>query len=445
MGKLKRLLRDIFLPVIGSRNITFYFSTLSLSDSLLALSYSACALLRLPVAHQGRERLSKKVSTVFGQRQIFFYGSARSALCNHLKCLGFERDLEVILTGFTCDVVPNAVIQAGLKPIYADIQPESFCMSVESVREKISAKSRVLIIQHTFGIPADLDALLALAREYDLYVIEDCAVSLGSAYKERLTGTFGDAAIFSFELSKVITSCRGGMLFVNSDKLQGIRKHKEHYRSVPEQSTLFSGNILFQTGLSGILYRPLLYNIGKYIAFIMFKLGFFKYSSSCLEEKAQMPENYTVRLSDEQAIILLRQMEGLDTKVNNSRRIASWYYEHLSGLSDVVPYEYAEDRMINFIRYPVLVSNRNMLIEEFNKNGIELGLWFTAPLSSPSIDHALFGYTRGECPHAEKVADNICNLPTHIRLEEKDLEKIGMIFRKLNDSMYGTTLAGAVN
>jgi dTDP-4-amino-4,6-dideoxygalactose transaminase len=119
--------------------------------------------------------------------------------------LALESDAEVLVTGFTCEVVPNAVLQAGYKPCYVDIDPASFCTDPLSVESRINEKTRVLVIQHSFGIAAPIDELMAIARRHNLFVIEDCAVSLGTHYYGRPTGTWGDAAIYSFELSKVIT------------------------------------------------------------------------------------------------------------------------------------------------------------------------------------------------------------------------------------------------
>ena len=146
----------------------------------------------------------------FNCRDIFLYNSARSALYSHLKALGLPRDSEVLLTGFTCDVVANSVIQSGLNPVYVDIDKANFCMSLRSLKNNLSKYSRVIIIQHTYGISPEMEDILKIAKKNNLYVIEDCAVAFGEKYGKRYCGLFGDAAIFSFELSKTITSCRGG-------------------------------------------------------------------------------------------------------------------------------------------------------------------------------------------------------------------------------------------
>ncbi|PIS30333.1 hypothetical protein COT42_03215 [Candidatus Saganbacteria bacterium CG08_land_8_20_14_0_20_45_16] len=421
---MRQLFKSVFNFVLGKRNIGFYFATLNAADSFLALFYSFAVLLGLPIASKGGEKLRVLAQNDFGDKKIFFYVSARSALYGHLKCLGFEPGSEVIVTGFTCEVVPNAVVQAGLKPVYIDINPANYCMDPKLLKEKITNKSRVLIIQHTFGIPAQIDELLAIAREHNLYVIEDCAVSLGTRFKGELTGTFGDAAIFSFELSKTITSCRGGMLLINTDNLNGIKKQQDFYEKVPEQPVFYASNILLQLGLSGLLYRPVIFNLGKYLISFLFKLKVFKNSTSVQEEHAKMPENYLLRLSGQQAEVLVRQWKKLDKIIDNSKKLALVYYEGLRDVRKLSAFPIKPEARVNLIRYPILVDNRQDMLDFFWTKGIELDKWFAAPLSSPIIDHSLFGYTFGQCPVAEKCASQICNLPTNLRTTASDARKI---------------------
>ena len=404
----------------GKREISFYFSTLTLADSLLALCYGLLVLAGLPVARGGRERFTRLVAQMFGTKEIHLYGSARSALYAHLKSLGLEPGAEVIVTGFTCEVVPNAVINAGLTPVYADIDPESYCMTAGSAAKVVSERTRVLIVQHTFGVAAELEPLLDLARRHGLYVIEDCAVSLGSFYRDRLTGTFGDAAIFSFELSKTITSCWGGMLLVNSGERDGGRKQREFYRQVPAQHPVQSGRLLMQLGLSGLLSRPVLCNLGKYASSFFYASGFFRRSTSPEELDGKLPAGYLHSLSDPQAVLLLRQLKRLERITGHSCGVAKYYQEELAALPGITPYRSPEGARYNLIRYPLRCGDRDQWGPEFQRASIDLGLWFTAPLSSPEVDHPLFGYRQGDCPNAEEVAATICNLPTNLRVTEKD-------------------------
>lgn len=418
----------------GGRSITFYFNTIDFSDSLLALFYMLCVFLRIPVARDGRKRLSEIIKKGFNAKAVYLFGSARSGLYALLKTLRLDQGSEVIITGFTCEVVSNAVIQAGLKPIYADINPSTFCMEPESLKQSITDKSSVLIIQHTFGIPADIDTLIEIAKKHDLYVIEDCAVSLGSRYKGRPTGTFGDAAIFSFELSKTITACRGGLLILNSDKKQIIEAMERFHRDVPEQNILYSSKLLLQLGLSGILYKPYMHMVGKYLIAILFKSGIFSESTTDLERDGKMPPDYLLKLSNAQANILIRQWKKLPFIFQRSKEIATFYDCKLNGERKIQAPLIENYAIPNLIRYPILVENRTKWIRLFQENGVEPGLWFTAPISSPATNHAKCCYEYGSCPKAEWVSDRIFNLPTHLQLQKEDMDRIFYLCLKASRS-----------
>lgn len=427
----KNLLFSLLKFLILRRQINFYFQTVSLLDAIYSLFLCICGKASFPFIISSREKLARAVEERYHDSDAYFYISARSALYGLLKSLGFETGSEVIITGFTCDAVPNAILQAGLKPVYADIDAKTFCMSPESVRQRITDKSRVLLIQHTYGIPADIESLLFIARNYGLYVVEDCAVSLCSKYEDKYLGTFGDASIFSFELSKKITSCRGGMLLINTMKLNGKIKHGHYNETVPEQSVKYSSNLLLQLGLSGILYRPIIFNLGQYLVALLFKIGVFRPSTSHLERQAEMPESYCIKMSPEQATILYRQWRRLDIICHNSKDLSRYYCDNLKNINGLIPYEYG-DETYDLIRYPLIVDDREALFDAFRRENIELGLWFTAPISAPDINGALFGYISGSCPKAEDIVKKICNLPTHLRIRKKDADRIIAVCRSGN-------------
>lgn len=122
------------------------------------------------------------------------FWKGRVALYAILKALGIGEGDEVLVEGFTCVVVPNAVIFAGAKPVYIAPDPKTYNMDVSQIETAITSKTKAIIVQHTFGLPADMDSILNIAKKYNLRVIEDCAPALGAIYKGRKVGTFGDAA-----------------------------------------------------------------------------------------------------------------------------------------------------------------------------------------------------------------------------------------------------------
>ena len=425
MTFLTTIAKDLILTLNGKREISFYFQTLKASDSLLAIWYSMMNFIGIRASESNRNIFLKKVHSLFKYKEAFLFGSARSALYSLLHSLDFDSQSEVILTGFTCDVVPNAVIQAGLKPIYVDIDPSNYCMSPLSLIESITKQTKVVVIQHTYGIPADIDSLIEIAHKHSLYVIEDCAVSLGSRYNGKLTGRFGDAAIFSFELSKTITSCRGGLLTINNNKMEAIDKVENFYKKgVPEQNKSYRIKILLQLGISGLLHHPRVLPLGKYFNALLFKLKLFSYSTLPIETKAKRPENYLLKLSPEQCAILSRQWDRLPETIAQSKSNMGYYLNRCEKMLNRDFVQYIQKHDINFIRFPIRIPNRDKLVNTLNENRIELGLWFTAPISSVSTNQKLFYYTSKQCEISEDVSSSIINLPVHPRIKHEDMDRI---------------------
>ena len=419
------LFYDIVFVLKGGRELSFYFQTLKMSDSILALWYATLNVIGIRVSETKRILFLDKIQSMYKSEVSFLFGSARSALYSLLRSLEFGEQDEVIITGFTCDVVPNAIIQAGFQPVYADINPTNYGMSPSSFKSKITPKTKAVVIQHTFGIPCDIKSLLEIAKKHSLFVIEDCAVSLGTKYNGQLTGTFGDAAIFSFELSKTITSCRGGLLTINNGNMMAVEKVTQFYESnVPEQENKYRIKTLMQLGLSGLFYHPRFLPVGKYLIAAMFKIKLFIFSTSQKEKRAQLPKNYLHRLSEEQCVILSRQWEQLPAIIEQSK-VNSLYY--ISNCSEMLNYEfieYVKKHEINMIRFPLIVKRRDDIVRSFRKESLDIGLWFTAPISSNNTNQEIFGYTKGQCPVSEIVCDEIINLPVHSRVKISDMDKL---------------------
>jgi hypothetical protein len=147
----------------------------------------------------------------------FSRGSAALYAC--LKALGIGPGDEVIVTGYTCVVVANAVKFLGGKCVYADIDPRTYGTAATTTQKAISSRTRVIIAQHTFGIPADILTIRKIARQHGIFLIEDCALSIGSKYQGRVVGSVGDAAFWSGAWTKPIPCGRGGFLSVKDDQL----------------------------------------------------------------------------------------------------------------------------------------------------------------------------------------------------------------------------------
>ncbi|MCA1928241.1 MAG: aminotransferase class I/II-fold pyridoxal phosphate-dependent enzyme, partial [Calditerrivibrio sp.] len=162
--------------------------------------------------------------------KVFTFFKGRVALYAILKSMGIGDKDEVILPGFTCVVVPNAISYTGAIPVYVDIDIKNFNIDVDKIEEKISKNTKAIIAQHTFGIPAEMDEIKKLCKKYNLFLIEDACHCLGSKYKGEELGTIGDASFFSSQWSKPITTGLGGWAKINNDELlKKMEKEYEHF------------------------------------------------------------------------------------------------------------------------------------------------------------------------------------------------------------------------
>ena len=145
------------------------------------------------------KRAMELLEGYFGENiQAITYDSGRSALYHALLALDVGEGDEVLVQAFTCMVVINAICWTGARPVYVDIEKDTLNMDPVKADHACSDKTKVIILQHTFGLPANIDALLDVAKKHNLKTIEDCAHSLGARYKGKLTGTYADIGMLSF-------------------------------------------------------------------------------------------------------------------------------------------------------------------------------------------------------------------------------------------------------
>jgi len=157
--------------------------------------------------------------------------SATAGLHTAVSACGIGPGDEVIVTPYTMSASATAIIMQNAKPIFADIDEEIFCMNPSEIEKNITSHTRAIIVVHLFGYPAEMDAIIKIAKKYNLYVIEDCAQAPGAIYQGKLVGTIGDIGVFSLNQHKTITSGEGGFAITNNKKLalrmQLVRNHGE--------------------------------------------------------------------------------------------------------------------------------------------------------------------------------------------------------------------------
>lgn len=416
------------IPILGNlfpKTIAISLSpNASREDTNLAFSL----LLSLDQWGEGEsiQTIESKVVDYAGAREGFSFDSGRSSLYLTLKAMGIGSGDEVLLQAYTCIAVPNAVVWAGAKPSYVDIDPRTFNMNPVDFQSKINRRTRAVIVQHTFGRPVAMDEICHIAKNHGIYVVEDCAHSLGAKYKSRQAGSFGDAAIFSFGRDKVISSVSGGMAITSDPQIAKELKAYHNELPLPDRKWVFQ-QLFHPLAFEGILPWYDVLKVGK-VALVGFqKLGFL--SKAVLQEELNggMPKYIPTRMPAAVASLAINQLEKLDELNQHRRRLAKIYTDTLSesGLSLPPPDEPNMDSI--FLRYTIRHPDPEVLHKTAIDNHIYLGNWYDSVISPRGADLSVVHYRLGTCPEAEKAASNSVNLPTHPRVQPEEAERIAKL------------------
>ncbi|MGB2823391.1 MAG: DegT/DnrJ/EryC1/StrS family aminotransferase, partial [Phycisphaerae bacterium] len=157
------------------------------------------------------EEFERLFADWLGGGRAFAFWKGRVAMYAVLRALGVGSGDEVILPGYTCVMDANPIKYLGAVPVYADIEPATYNAPPAEIERKITPRTKVIVAQHTYGYPCEMDGLLDVADRRGIPVIEDCCLALGSTYRGRPCGTFGVAAYWSFQWNKPFTTGIGGM------------------------------------------------------------------------------------------------------------------------------------------------------------------------------------------------------------------------------------------
>jgi len=352
----------------------------------------------------------------------FAFWKGRVAMYAILKALGVKEDDEIILPGYTCVMDVNPIKYLGAKPIYVDIEPNTFNINPVLLEEKITANTKVIIAQHTYGYPCDMDAIMDIALRKGVTVIEDCCLAFGSKYKGKTAGTFGKAAYFSFQWNKPFTTGLGGMAIANNrelaERISGMCESEMCNPSIKEVAMLAAQLAVYRM----FIYprtTALAQNIFRYLT----KKGVVVGSSSTAEFEPKMAPDFFKGMSNIQASSGLKQLAKIDCNVAHRKKMAQ-LYDQLLQEKGWSARKYDRDLIDPvMVRYPVRIAGKNKALEEAAKAGIELGSWFECPLHPVETPLNVYDYKIGMCPEAEKASREVVNLPLHPRASEKTVKK----------------------
>lgn len=337
-----------------------------------------------------------------GPTAVHAFGSGRAALFAVVRALGMGAGDAVVVPAFTCRSVTHAIRSAGAAVVFADIETDTFGLDVQAVLEVITPQVRAVLLQHSFGLPGrDVDALLALARARGLLVIEDCAHALGAVWRGRPVGTLADAAIFSFERGKVLTTIHGGMAVVNPPAAAARLRRQAEQAPQPEPRALRA-----LLGSVGLDHRQCCGGAGD-AALAAAMAGTAPTPRMWPEEFEGRPcALYGQRMAPVVAALAQVQFDRLDEVLTRRRaQAAAWQaWADAAGHKRARVPDGAEPA---WLRFPLWVDAATKAAPQALEEqlGVEVGLWFTTPehpVPSP----------RAHCPHGMDACARVINLPT---------------------------------
>lgn len=351
------------------------------------------------------------------------FNSGRSSLFAILKVAGIGKDDEVMIQSFTCVSVPNSIIWLGAKPVYVDIT-NVLTMDPEDLERKITKRTKAIIVQHTFGIPSKLNEILRIAKKHKLFLIEDCAHTIGGVYKGDKLGLFGDAAFFSFGRDKAFSSVFGGIAITN-DKTLG-QKLSLFKRNL-EYPSLFwvLQQLLHPIAFWVILPFYNIFSLGKIILVFLQKLHLLSLPVS-FEEKQGRSKPSLKKLPNALACLALFQLKRINEFNGKREEITRFYLKEFKELNLSLPYK----NIAPLLRFPLFIEKRDEVMQVFAKKRIYLGKWYSEVIDPRGVDLKKMFYQRGSCPNAEFIAKKIINLPTYPTMTVADAEKVVELVKK---------------
>ncbi len=360
-----------------------------------------------------------------GVRHAIMVGSARMGAFLVLKGWGLEPGDEVLVPGFTYFSIPSIMVALGVKPVFVDIDPDTYVMDPDDLERKITPRSRVVVPTHLYGFPCPMDRILKIAWRAGLKVLEDCAQATGARSHGKRLGSFGDAAYYTFGLTKNITTLKGGMVTTDDDDL----------------AEFLAGEM---ARCSRLPLKPLVKEIGVGVAMMVvtdprvypFTLHpvvgrLTRWTGKdvlhdVFEEKAVLYEAEPKWFRNSgargvQAAVGLVQLNRID-RLNGMRAAhGRFLLEHLSHAEGLRVPRFSPGAEPIFMSFPIQVPNPTAVASRMLDRGIDTTRGYMCDCSTLPLFE---GKARGDCPNAGRVERQILHIPVHPNLGPDALRHI---------------------
>ena len=340
-----------------------------------------------------------RLSSYTGAKHAVVVNSGTSAL--HCACIaaGIKEGDEVITTPITFAASANCVLYCGAKPVFADIDPETYNIDPASIRAHITDRTKAVIAVDFTGQVVKADEIRAICDEFGLIFIEDAAHSIGSSYNGKMVGNIADMTCFSFHPVKTITAGEGGAILTDNDEFykklvlahtHGITHDEEEMEDAPHEGPWYYEEI---------------------------SLG------------------YNYRMTDFQAALLISQLDRIDEFIAKRKRIVEIYDKAFADVPGIIVQkeipESDTSRHLYIIRLDLdkLTCTRREFFDAMSAENVQCQIHYVPVYWFPYYRH--LGYEKGLCPNAEEVYKGIMSIPLYPRMTDKDIEDTIAAVKKL--------------
>lgn len=347
-------------------------------------------------------KFEKMMAEYLHAPRVLGLNSATAGLHLALKCCGIGEGDEVITTPMTFVASLNSIVHVGARPVLVDIDPVTRNMDMEQVEAAITPRTKAIMPVHFAGIPVDLDRLYQIAQKYELRVVEDCAHAIGSIYRDRVIGSFGDIQVFSFHPNKVMTTGEGGCLVTRDEQL-AYEVSVQRFHGIDREA----------------------WN---------------RYGKDGNQNYDVIRPGYKYNMMDLQAAIGIHQLGHLEEFIAKREQLVTRYNQILAGWEQLHLPELPEYncRIAWYIYAPQLNLeetgvSRDEFIARMKSNNIGIGYHHHAA-HLYSYYQQRYGYRVGQFPVAEQVSDTIFSLPLFSQMsaieQDRVIEAMGKVFNR---------------
>ena len=350
-----------------------------------------------------------------------------------LQAFNVQHNDEIILPAATCSVMVNAVLRVGAIPIYSDIDINTFGSSIEGIKKVVSERTKVIVAQHSFGIPCDIQPIIDFAKDKDIFVIEDCALSLGSKRNGIKVGNFGNASIFSTDRSKPLNTVTGGLVY--STDISLIKKLRNMSVDIDDlssekQKSIFA-YLYYESKYGNPLNTIRILTVFRFFSIFSSKFDAFlvnDFSSTLLDSCSY---SYPSRLPSFLAYLGICEIKRWKSVSSQRREMLSSFIDINTKDTISFPKAYFDDS-VEIIPHRIVWTQENgPLQRKMLSSFIDISwTWFLKPIVATDEPLESFFYIKGSCPKSESIGFGMVNLP--IPIDEGVNTYIGKIILKVS-------------